>query len=40
MHETLLMHILMYGSEAMIWKEKERSKIRAVHMDNLRFVRY
>ena len=26
----------MYGSEAMIWKEKERSIIRAVQRDNLR----
>ena len=26
----------MHGIETMIWKEKERSKIRAVHMDNLR----
>ena len=26
----------MYGSETMIWKEKERSRIRAVRMDNLR----
>ena len=28
--------VLMYGSETMIWKEKERSRIRAVQMDNLR----
>ena len=26
----------MYGSMAMMWKEKERSRIRAVLMDNLR----
>ena len=26
----------MYGSETMLWKEKERSRIRAVQMDNLR----
>ena len=26
----------MYGSETMLWKEKERSKIRAVQIDNLR----
>ena len=25
----------MYGSETMIWKEEERSRIRAIHMDNL-----
>ena len=27
---------LMYGSETMIWKEKERSRIRAVQIYNLR----
>ena len=26
----------MYGSEKMIWKDNERSRIRAVQMDNLR----
>ena len=26
----------MYGSEAIIWKEKERSRIRAIQMENLR----
>ena len=35
-HETLLVPILMYGSETIIWKEKERSRIRAVKMYNLR----
>ena len=35
-HETLLVPILMYGSETMLWKEKERSGIRDVQMDNLR----
>ena len=30
------MPVLMYGSETMLWKEKERSRIRAVHMKNLR----
>ena len=34
-HETLLVPSLMYGSE-MLWKEKERSRIRAVQMENLR----
>ena len=28
LHETLLVPVLMYGSETMIWKEKERSRIR------------
>ena len=35
-HQTFLMPLLMYGSETMIWKEKERPRIRAVQMDNLR----
>ena len=36
LHETLLVPVLAYGSETMLWKEKERSRIRAVQMDNLR----
>ena len=36
LHESLLVSILMYGSETMIWKENERSTVRAVQMDNLR----
>ena len=35
-HEGLLISVLLYGSETMIWREKERSKIRAVQMNNLR----
>ena len=35
-HETLFVPVLMYGNETMFWKEKERSRIRAVQMDNLR----
>ena len=35
LHETLLEPVLMYGSETMLWKE-ERSRVRAVQMDNLR----
>ena len=30
------MPFLMSGSETMIWREKERSRIRAVQMDNFR----
>ena len=26
----------MYGSETILWMEKERSRVRAVQMDNLR----
>ena len=36
LHESLLLPILMYVSETMRWREKERSRIRAVQMDNLR----
>ena len=36
LHETLLLPVLMYGSETTLWKEKERSRVRAVEMDNLR----
>ena len=36
LHETLLVSVLTYGSEAMLWKEMERSRIMAVQMDNLR----
>ena len=35
LHETLLVPVLMYGSETMLWKE-EISRIRAVQVDNLR----
>ena len=35
-HETLLVPVLMYGSETMLWKYEERSRIRAVQKDNLR----
>ena len=31
------MPVLMYGNETMLWKkEKEKSRVRAVQMDNLR----
>ena len=36
LNETLLVPVLMYGSETMLWKGKKRSRIRAVQMDNLR----
>ena len=36
LHESLMVPVLAYGSETMIWRDKERSKIRTVHMDNLR----
>ena len=36
LHETFLVPALMHGSETMLWKENERSTIKAVQMDNLR----
>ena len=38
LHESLLVPLLMYGSEIMILNEKEKSRIRAVQMDNLRVM--
>ena len=32
----LLVLVFMYGSETVLWKEKEISRVRAVEMDNLR----
>ena len=37
LHETLLALIVTYGSKTMLWKE-ERSRIRAIHMDNFRVL--
>ena len=37
LHASLLVPVLTYGSEKMLWKE-ERSRIRAVQMDNLRVL--
>ena len=36
LHETLLIPVLTHGNKTMLWEEKERSRIRAVQMDNLR----
>ena len=33
LHETLPVPALLYVSETMIWREKERSRIRAIQMD-------
>ena len=35
LHESLLVPVLKYGSEIMIWRKEERSRVRAVEMDNL-----
>ena len=34
--EGLFVPLLLYGSETMIWREKERSRINTVQIDNLR----
>ena len=36
LHQTLLVHVLIYGSEIMLRREKKRSRIRTVEMENLR----
>ena len=36
MHEALFAAVLMLGSEAILWKEEERSRVRVVKMHNLR----
>ena len=36
LHESLLVSVLTYGSETMVWREKLRSRIRAVPMNNPR----
>ena len=36
LHEPLLVPLLIYDSETMIWKENERYRIMTVQMDNLR----
>ena len=38
LHEILLVPVLTYGSVTKLRKEKERSRIRAVKMDNLRVL--
>ena len=36
LNEMLLVPVLMYSSEMMLWKEEERSRIRAVQMENIK----
>ena len=36
LHESLVIPVLTYGNETMIWREKEKSRIWAVQMDNQR----
>ena len=35
LHEAFLVPALLYGSETVVWREKESSRIMDVHMDNL-----
>ena len=35
-HETLLVSVLTYDSETILWRKEERSRNTAVQMDNLR----
>ena len=36
LHESLVVPFRMYGGETMIWRKKERSRIRSVQMNILR----
>ena len=36
LHEAFLIPIILYGSQAMVLREKERSKIRNMQMNNLK----
>ena len=36
LHETLLAPVLIYCSDTMLWREKEKSRLRDVQMDSLR----
>ena len=36
LHESLVVHVLTYDIEKILWREKERSRIRALQMDNHR----
>ena len=38
LNEDLLVPTLMYGIETMVWREKERSRISAGQIDNLRGI--
>ena len=38
LHESMLLPVLLDGSETMVWNKKYRSKVQAVQMDNLRSV--
>ena len=41
LHKELLMPVLLYYSETMVWSRKEGSRIRPMQMDNLKgFIGY
>ena len=40
LYEILLVSVLMCGIGTMLHKEKERTRIRALHMNNLRALGY
>src|SRR5678816_433561 len=37
-HEGMMLPVLLYSSETMVWNKKYRSKVQCVQMDNLRGV--
>ena len=38
LYESLLMPVLTYGSETMLWKEKQRCRVKAVQIENLKVL--
>ena len=38
LHQELLMSALIYESETIVWRKKERFIIRPIQMDNLRYL--
>src|SRR5678815_3865859 len=38
LHEGMLLPVLLYSSETMVWNKKYRSKVQCVQIDNLRGV--
>src|SRR5678815_6092578 len=36
LHEGMLLPVLIYSSETMVWNKRYRSKVQCVQMDNLR----
>src|SRR5678815_1193791 len=38
LHEGMLLPVLLYSSETMVWNKKYRSKVQCVQIDNIRGV--